>query len=58
MYDLIIYTKHNTINLVIDDYNSPEVQEILEQPYIIGVEIHKIKNKIRLRSKKDEKIQK
>lgn len=43
MYELIIETKYNTIRLLIDDYNSPEVQEILEQPYIISVEIHKIK---------------
>lgn len=54
MYELIITTKYNTIRLVVDDYNSPEVKEILEQPYITGVEMHKLKNKTKVRSKKDE----
>ncbi len=54
MYELIIVTKYNTINLVVDDYKTPEVKEILDQPYIISVEMHKIKNKTKVRSKKDE----
>lgn len=54
MYELIISTKYNTIHLIVEDYNSPKVQEILEQPYITGVEIHKIRNKTKVRSKKDE----
>lgn len=54
MYELIIVTKYNTINLVVEDYKTPEVKEILDQPYIISVEMHKIKNKTKVRSKKDE----
>ena len=54
MYEIIIVTKYNTIRLVADDYNSHEVKEILEQPYIVSVEMHKIKNKTKVRSKKDE----
>lgn len=54
MYELIIETIYNTIKLVIDDYNTPEVQEILEQPYIISVELHKIKNRSKVRKKDNE----
>lgn len=54
MYEIIIKTTYNTINLVVEDYNSPEVKEILEQPYILSVEWHQIKNKNKVRSKKDE----
>lgn len=54
MYELIIVTKYNTINLVVEDYKTPEVKEILDQPYIISVEMHKIKGKTKVRSKKDE----
>lgn len=54
MYELIIITKYNTIKLVVDDYNSPEVKEILDQPYIISVELHKLKSKAKVRSKKNE----
>ena len=51
MYELIIITKYNTIKLVVDDYNSPEVKEILDQPYIISIELHKLKNKTKVRKK-------
>ncbi len=44
MYKLKITTKYNTINLVIEDFNTPEIQEILEQPYIISVEMNEIKD--------------
>ena len=43
MYRVIIKTKYNTINLKVEDYNDPKVQEILEQPYIIEAKIEKIK---------------
>ena len=42
MYKLTIKTKYNIITLEVEDYNTPEVQEILEQPYVIEVEIEKI----------------
>lgn len=51
MYELIIITKYNTIKLVVDDYNSPKVKEILDQPYIISIELHKLKNKTKVRKK-------
>lgn len=54
IYELIIKTKYNTIHLTVEDYLTPEIQEILNQPYIISVELHKLKNKTKVRSKKDE----
>jgi len=56
MYKLIITTKYNTITLTTDDYNSPEIQEILSQPYIVSVEMKRIekeKPNIRVRKKID-----
>lgn len=51
MYKIRIVTKFNVINLEVEDINSPEVQEILNQPYIIEIEMHKEKGKT---LKKDE----
>ncbi len=54
MYELIITTKFNTITLTTDDYTSPEIQEILSQPYIVSVEMKKIekeKPNVRVRKK-------
>jgi len=39
MYRITIKTKYNTIVLDVEDYNIPQVQEILEQPYIVEVKI-------------------
>ena len=39
MYRITIKTKYNTIVLDVENYNIPQVQEILEQPYIVQVEI-------------------
>ncbi len=48
MYRLTIKTKYNTIVLDVENYNIPQVQEILEQPYIVQVEIeHLEKHKVR-----------
>lgn len=44
MYLVKIKTKFNTISLEVDDYNAPEVQEILEQPYIEEVKIENLKD--------------
>lgn len=55
MYELIIVTKYNTIRMTIDDYNSPEVKEILNQPYIVSVEWHQIKGKTKVKKKEREK---
>ena len=55
MYKLTIKTKYNTIVLNVENYNIPEVQEILEQPYIEEVKIeHLEKNKTLVRRKNDE----
>ena len=51
MYELIIQTQFNTIRMTIDDYNSPEVKEILDQPYIVSVEWHQIKGKTKVRKR-------
>ena len=40
---------YNTIEFAVDDYNSPEVKEILEQPYIVSVRITKIKDNTKVR---------
>ena len=39
MYLVKIKTKFNTIELEVDDMNSKEIQEILNQPYIENVYI-------------------
>lgn len=46
MYRLIIKTKYNVINLTVEDINSPEVKEILEQPYVIEFYAEAIKDTI------------
>lgn len=48
MYRLTIKTKYNTIVLDVEDYSIPSVQEILEQPYIVEVQIENLeKQKVR-----------
>lgn len=37
MYELTIKTKYNTINIVVEDIEDEQVQEILNQPYVIEV---------------------
>ena len=54
MYQVTIKTKYNVINLEVEDYNTPEIQEILEQPYIIEVRIENL-NKAKKRVKKNDK---
>ena len=54
MYELTIVTKYNTITLTTEDYNSPEIQEIISQPYVISVELNKVereKPNVRVRKK-------
>lgn len=53
MYKLIIVTKYNTIELDVEDYTTSEIQEILEQPYIVSVKMTKIdgKTKVKKRTK-------
>lgn len=55
MYELTIVTKYNTITLTTEDYNSPEIQEIINQPYIISVELNKVeKDKLNIRVRKKD----
>ena len=42
MYRLTIKTLYNTIVLDVENYNIPQVQEILEQPYIVEVQIENL----------------
>lgn len=42
MYNLTIITKYNTIYLAVDDINDPEVQEILDQPWVVDVKYWQI----------------
>ena len=44
MYRVRIKTKYNVINLIVDDVNDPEVQEILDQPYVEEVYIETTKH--------------
>ncbi len=46
MYRVIIKTKYNTIRWEVEDYNTPEVQEVLDQPYVLEVRIEKIKEMV------------
>ena len=39
MYKVRIKTKYNIIELIVDDVNSPEMKEILNQPYVVEVYI-------------------
>lgn len=55
MYHLTIKTKYNIINLDVEDYTTPEVQEILEQPYIIETRMEKVKAKVRKKELNNEK---
>ena len=52
MYKLTIVTKYNTITLIVEDYTTPEVQEILSQPYVISVEMEKVEEKPNIKIRK------
>lgn len=39
MYKITIKTKYNVINMQVEDYNTPEMQEIFEQPYVEEIRI-------------------
>ena len=43
MYKVTIKTLYNTINLEVEDINSPEVQEIFNQPYVLEIRAEEIK---------------
>lgn len=47
MYKITVITKYNTIKLETEDYISPEIQELLSQPYVISVSMEKVKEEER-----------
>lgn len=44
MYKIEIKTIYNEITLHVKDYKTPEIKEILSQPYILKVKIEKEKD--------------
>lgn len=50
MYRITIKTLYNVITLEVEDYNTSRIQEILEQPYIVEVQIENL-NKTKVRKK-------
>lgn len=53
MYQVMIKTKFNTINLKVDDINSKEFKEKIEQDYVEEVKIERIKTKEELIEERD-----
>ena len=51
LYELIIKTTYNTIKILTDDYTKPNIQEILNQPYVLSVEVKEIKEKTKVRKR-------
>ena len=39
MYKVRIKTKFNTIELIVENVNSPEMEEIYKQPYVLEIYI-------------------
>lgn len=56
MYKITIKTKYNVINLEVEDYNTPEVQEILDQPYVEEVRIEQLKTVEELKKERDDAL--
>ena len=53
MYYVEIKTLYNTIKLIVNDMNDPQLLEILEQPYIVDV---KVKTKEDLEQERNEAL--
>lgn len=53
MYYYEIKTKYNTLKLCVEDVNDPQLQEILEQPYILDVKMKTIED---LEKERDEAL--
>ena len=45
MYKITIITKFNTIHLEREDLNTPEMQELFNQPYVLEIKAEQIKTK-------------
>ena len=49
MWKIVIKTNLQApkeINWVVENYNTPEVQEVLEQPYVVEVRMEQIQEKV------------
>ena len=44
MYKVKIVTKYNTIIMEVEDTNTPQMQEIFQQPYVLEVYIESMKH--------------
>ncbi len=53
MYRITIKTKFNTIVLEREEYNTPELQEVYDQPYILEIQIDNL-NKVKKLERKLE----
>lgn len=52
MYKITIKTKYNTIVLEREDYNTPELNEVYDQPYVKEIYIENLqKEKVRKKNK-------
>ena len=58
MYRITIKTKYNVIVLEKEDYNTPEMQEIFEQPYILEIKIDKMEDILEENKGKTRKLTK
>ena len=53
MYQITIKTKYNVINLQVENYTTPEMQEIYDQPYVEQIYIENL-NKVKKLERKLE----
>ena len=53
MYYFEIKTQYNTLKLCVEEVNDPQLQEILEQPYILDVKMKTIED---LERERDEAL--
>lgn len=53
MYRITIKTKFNTIVLEREEYNTPELQEVYDQPYVLEIQIDNL-NKVKKLERKLE----
>ncbi len=56
MYRVTIKTKYNVINLVVEDYNTPEMQEIFDQPYVEEIRIDNLEKEKKENNGKQRKL--
>ena len=55
MYRITIKTKYNVIKLEVEDYNTPEIQEIFGQPYVEEIRIDNLEKAKKLERKKEKR---